>query len=891
MAPDSSAAIVVVGGVPVTPFAIVGQVRIDDVLNDAPNSAALTLVAAARVGPAQTGPFDATAFDPVAFATAINPSPVLTPPPILAGMPIQIYLGAIDPAYQVFGGQIATREQYAEFDVPKHVRYDLTCVDFTRLLDARKVSKVYGEQSATAIVVDLIASFAPSITAHNVEAGLPTVAGGMTFTFEDVGTALSRLATAIGAYWYVDYAADVHFFTGTEPGTDPAPIVPGADFADFRITADLTQVRTRVLVEGDGGVLAVTLPAGDAILPLDTVAPFNPAGGQATYGAVRVAYQTAQPGGVKLNTVSNVTGGSPPPAFPAAPTVALAGAATPGALVGGVYYYRSTVELADGSRSTIGDPSAGVTIGAAGNAPPTSAAFPTPPTAGPIRAGVPSTYATTFVDPSGNETAATPGGTVLTGRSIAAPPPQNGGYLITSGGAVDVGWRWYAVSFVTASGETAASTVAVNVQTIAGLQTMNVQAFPGSTDPRVLARNIYRSTTTPTSTGGPQIPWRLVVSQAGGANQGYADVSPDSGLAPTTPPTISTADGNGEGAIVTVPTSADPRIVGRRLYRKDGTGEYRLVADIRDNVTTTFSDIQPSSGGDLAPNVNRVTTGAVNVTIAIGPAGTITRRIFRTTAGGSDYRELAAINDNTTTAYLDTTADSNLGGSPLPAQGAGAGAAPPTPIGSPTLQISSLAGVPSAGWVVVESATFLRYTGTSSSGGFFLTGIPATAVGAILAEIQAGAVVTTVPALVGASPLAPGTVGDSVQLLAQVDDVPAQTALAALDGSDGVIEYYLQDRRLSEPTARARGLAELALFKTIETRLAYTTHDPNTRSGRTVHVDLPAPTNLTGDFLIQKVTIADVSIAKNWYPLRTVDASTTRFSFDDVLARILLDNR
>jgi hypothetical protein len=133
------------------------------------------------------------------------------------------------------------------------------------------------------------------------------------------------------------------------------------------------------------------------------------------------------------------------------------------------------------------------------------------------------------------------------------------------------------------------------------------------------------------------------------------------------------------------------------------------------------------------------------------------------------------------------------------------------------------------------------------------------------------------------------TLGDAVQLLAQVDDVPAQTAMAAVEGGDGIIEHYIQDRRLSEAGAIARGTAELTLFKQIETQVTYTTHDPNTRSGRTVHMDLPAPTNLVGDFLIQKVTIDDVSIAKNWYPKRTVEASTTRFSFDDVLSRLLME--
>src|SRR5215472_6794426 len=164
MAADPTAVIVVVGGANVTPFARIGLVRIDDVLNDAPNTAALSFVAAPRVGPPESGVFAGDAFDPGAFATVENRNPILTPPPIVDGAPIEIYLGTIDPAYQVFGGQITTREQTAEMDVPKHVRYDLTCIDYSRALNARKVSKAYGAMSASAMVTDLIANFAPAVT-------------------------------------------------------------------------------------------------------------------------------------------------------------------------------------------------------------------------------------------------------------------------------------------------------------------------------------------------------------------------------------------------------------------------------------------------------------------------------------------------------------------------------------------------------------------------------------------------------------------------------------------------------------------------------------------------------------------------------------------------------
>ena len=187
-------------------------------------------------------------------------------PPVVVGAPIGLFLN--NGTDQIFGGEILTRDQYAEFDQPLNVRLDLTCTDYTRLLNRRKVEKDYGTASATAIVLDLIANFAPGIGVGAVEAGLPSVDGGITFTFEDVGRALSRIAEKIGAYWYVDYVATLHFFTGTEAGPTPDPLVPGGRFSDLKISADLSQVRTRVIVEGDGGTVALSLPAGDAILPV-----------------------------------------------------------------------------------------------------------------------------------------------------------------------------------------------------------------------------------------------------------------------------------------------------------------------------------------------------------------------------------------------------------------------------------------------------------------------------------------------------------------------------------------------------------------------------------------------------------------------------------------------
>lgn len=891
MTADPTAVIVFIGDRDMTQFGRVGRIRIDDILNDAPNTAALTIVLTPKLLPTETGPFAPHAFDAGGFNTTDGPL-VLYTPPVNVGAPIRIYVnGGAD---QIFGGEITTREQYNEFEAPEHVRLDLTCIDFTRRLNRLKVVKEYGQASATTIVLDMMSNFAPTITTAAVQGGLPTITGGITFTFEEVSRALSRLAEKIGAYWYVDYVGDLHFFTGTEPGTVPAPVVLGGRFSDLKITADLTQVRTRIIVEGDGGTALITLPAGDWITPISQTTPFNPAGGMAKIGPWRVTYTGIHAGGAagggKTNTAGIATGGSAggiPPTPPTAPTPTVASATTAGGLSGGPYYYGVTFELSDGSRSDLGAPGGPVTITAAGAPPMTTAAFPTPPSKGPIAVGVEVSYATAFVAANGQTTAAT---TVvfpqLTGR-IVADPTTGIGVGFVPGGVQAAGYYDYAVTFLTPAGETKPLIIRnMFLSSVGGTRV----TFPTAFDNRVVGRRIYRSSVS-AAVNVTALPWRHVVDVPNNTTTQYDDMSADVSLPPKNYPEFSTATDVGESAIVTVPTSTDSRVVKRRIYRKDGPGAYRFIAELPDNTGTVYNDNVLGVGGDIAPTVNTITTGAVNLSnIAIGPAGTVRRRVFRTAAGGSQYRELVSLSNNTATTHVDTESDATLGGSPLPPQGtpATAGTVPPTIMGTTTIQVASLAGFPSSGWVAVESQ-LIRYTGISSSGGFFLTGIPASGVGSITADIPPGTVITASPALVGVSPVVPVTLGDAVQLIAQVDDLPAQAAIAAIEGGDGVIEHYIQDRRLSESGARGRGLAELALFKSVETQITYTTHDVNTRSGRTVHTDLPAPTYLSGDFLIQRVTIDDVATWIDTFPRRKVSASTTRFSFEDVLARILLE--
>ena len=71
----------------------------------------------------------------------------------------------------------------------------------------------------------------------------------------------------------------------------------------------------------------------------------------------------------------------------------------------------------------------------------------------------------------------------------------------------------------------------------------------------------------------------------------------------------------------------------------------------------------------------------------------------------------------------------------------------------------------------------------------------------------------------------------------------------------------------------------------LQIRITYKSRDLNSRSGRTVTVNLLAPPySLSAQFIIQAVTIRDFTPAL--LPMFDVEASSMRFSFEDLLRRI-----
>jgi len=162
--------------------------------------------------------------------------------------------------------------------------------------------------------------------------------------------------------------------------------------------------------------------------------------------------------------------------------------------------------------------------------------------------------------------------------------------------------------------------------------------------------------------------------------------------------------------------------------------------------------------------------------------------------------------------------------------------------------------------------------------------------GAITAPIAGGNTILTVPMLTGVSSLIrPVQIGATVSLWVVRSSSTGIAQLQTLEGGDGIREYNITDSSLESIAAcQQRGDADLALFQFAQITLTYRTQDTTTRSGRTVHVTLPPPYTLTGDFLIQSVHISNIDQELRTLPFFDVTLSSTRFSLEDVIRHVVL---
>jgi hypothetical protein len=241
--------------------------------------------------------------------------------------------------------------------------------------------------------------------------------------------------------------------------------------------------------------------------------------------------------------------------------------------------------------------------------------------------------------------------------------------------------------------------------------------------------------------------------------------------------------------------------------------------------TLSFVDnIADSARGGPPPTVNQ-TGGAIGLTnVATSTDARIgLRRIYRTATGGSTYKFIQAVNDTSTGSAVDTAADSGLG------------------------QIEPAAATP------------FDVPGS-------LTGIPASGTGAILYPIADG---------------------DEILPVAQRDSVSAQTALAAVEGSDGIHEHWLDLPALPlYSDLQAAGDVDLDKYSAGLTDLSFGSRDDHFVPGVVAPVSMPAPNAASGSFLVQEVVIQTLELTMAARPLREIKAADVRFTLTDVLRRV-----
>jgi hypothetical protein len=690
----------------------------------------------------------------------------------------------------------------------------------------------------------------------------------------------------------------VHLFVGDDPdaGTPPATLdATHPSLTDLVIDRDGSQLVTRALVEGGGSVCATELAPGETLIPLVTSSWYEPAGGAIKAGPQHVTYT-----GVDVGGDGALVG---PGAFPSVPLVAdlVPGG---GSVEAGVHGYAITYVTAGGE--SLPGPVTSITVGFS------SAPDATPTGTVAVGSGLPApaslTYGVTFVTSAG-ETTIGPLGTAVATVAIgnaAAPGMAGNGPNATQGDLVPGHQYAYGVCWSTASGSSS------HTEQTALVNTMNVVA-QASTSGGGKASHILVDM----PTGPPHAPWvhlyrvdqtaipgnslsdfRLVTSVSNSAPNStirFTDTVSSASIAGTAPPgATNTARPLGNVALTLIPKgAATAGVTGRRIYRRTGAGPLKLVTTIANNTATTFTDTVPDGSlGAAPPATSTAIAQSVQLSaISKGVSDVTARKLYRTAADVAPLKLLTTIADNTTTTYLDAAADSTLGAAPPTSDLSGLkqpeGA---TVAGATTLPVSGAGWARAGGgWVVIGNGQqVIRYTAIS---GNTLTGIPASGPGAITSTIAYNSSVTASPMLVGVPASGAGAVvypiqkGDDLNLWIIVDDLDAQTLVAALFGTTGIIEELVQDRRLSATECRARGLAYLAERRDVQITVRYRCRDVNTRSGRLVTIDLPdAPYNLTAAFIVQSVRWHDFTPALP--PLGDVEASSNRWSFEDLLRRI-----
>lgn len=806
------------------------------------------------------------------------------------GMEVVATLGSRNRKRRMFGGTVLNVRESSSGQLRV---FDAECVDWTWSLD--NGPSVYGHYTGTydAIARQLMSEYAPlDFTVQQVESGLPTVTGGITFTGVKLSKALQRLekrarGAGINVTQFIDYNKDLYFRVTANPfRTSPRTITGSLDtLKSFQVLRDLSQVANRVPFEGGGANALTEVAIGETILPL-TDAPdywYGDVGGVVVSGPQKITYTARVVGG----------GGSvvgPGQAPTNAPTLALAAGSgvTSGA-------HSVTVVWKTASGRTRPGPAATITVGniAAPSVTPVASA----PSSGDGPNDGTHEYAMTFVTSSGETTAGPRVSRTTSSRTVSAPsgPPN-----VVAPSTMD--WTeeyvpgdslYYVVTYVIAGGgettPTAASSTVVAQQST---------AFPGSifkscpidwsnipvpSDAAVIAKRIYRNR------NGSWVGYREM----------SVSITSDNDAGPVT--AAGSPPGSNTAQVITrqvplsnleVPTS--PLVTSKKIYgTAAGSSQLKFIASIAVGTTSYTVTMTDGSLGANVPTSNTATANQIALSgVAVGPSGTTEREIYMSPAGGGTRRKALTIANNTATTGTITISDATLAGEDAEPDADTSGLTQPAGQvlpGETSIIIAGTAPFRETGGWAFTGTQQIRYTAFSGSS---LTGIPASGPGSIQQPINYNSTIAAAPCLIGIPSSGEGSIrytipkGEAVYLRVTVEDTDAQVALQTLLSAAAPVVREcapLRDHRVKRDEAITRASAFLALRAYGSTSAGpFRTKDTNTTAGATMAVNVTSPAQVNDTFKVQSVTISNFT--PNIPPDYVVQASDELFSIEDLLS-------
>ena len=154
-----------------------------------------------------------------------------------------------DGSTKIFGGIVVTSDETID-GLLKY--FQVTCKDYTQIIDRLLVSAVYTNQTINYIIADIISRFTTGITGVNVNA--PVTVATVTFNYLSVSQCLTKLTQLIGGGydWYIDYDKDIHFFQ-TSAILAPYSLTDTSQnflYGTLEIQQDTSQMRNFITVRG-----------------------------------------------------------------------------------------------------------------------------------------------------------------------------------------------------------------------------------------------------------------------------------------------------------------------------------------------------------------------------------------------------------------------------------------------------------------------------------------------------------------------------------------------------------------------------------------------------------------------------------------------------------------